>query len=770
MMALTLVVLSSCSDFLNGKPKQEKVVEIKQESMSCLKNVSLDVKKFMKSETTNKEIDKTFSCIDNTLKEFQTRVEGAAEADSFTSDELYQIFDKFIKDADISKVASGDLLVLKSALLGGSSQKITKAEISVLRDYLLALKTEIKNLVPYAQLFSFKKTEVVFSKSMIKNGFAQLNLSLKNLLKASKMDHANYQFNDLKNLAKNLKLIGEEHKDIITLAEKVNDLLVGPHEISGEQDHTLYIDNLTEVLRLYSTLVQGYVKFEIGNPQTMNDTFEYVHDMVDLLENTVQYKKNKMISFESIDPLLTEILKKDILPVKLSNDTALSFYKTLFVRVFESGLNGDISAFTGLKKVHFTNLKRELAIYRIYSNFITEAVSEQRQPLKILQAKIKSADVKNSQIILREFDQSTQQQIIQIVEEFKTEFLINTPVIYRFNKIVLAANQEVWDQNWNDLARGLYVTMISRELLLGWGETPLIKEVKNAQIMERGLIQWYSEFKKFGIETKFFDPRAKNSGASNLVSANLFTRSGNGDDKMNFREAVQFLGILFSGGGKVFGEMYDGFKKAGCNLPELDVFELNLNNESCVYQDLRLNFKKYFSNLSYMISYLDRLNKNDVEFKSFYDALINVARVDPAGKGRLETADIRAMSTLLHYVESVFAAYDIDRNGNLSESEIKMAYPKFRSFAEVFARKSAAEQLKTFNSWVGSAAGYSCFTEQDLIKESFVFMVYNGKTPSTTDLTLLPCLRNEPLIKFQGEIDRKNIINTFNILKGVLGS
>ena len=55
-----LFSLTSCSDFLKGKPKQNEIVEIKQEAMSCLNNVSLDIKKFIKSELSNSEIEKTF--------------------------------------------------------------------------------------------------------------------------------------------------------------------------------------------------------------------------------------------------------------------------------------------------------------------------------------------------------------------------------------------------------------------------------------------------------------------------------------------------------------------------------------------------------------------------------------------------------------------------------------------------------------------------------------------------------------------------------------
>ncbi len=778
ILASTLFLTLGCSDFLKGRPKEELNIEIKKESLSCLKTVSLDFKKFLKSESTDAEIEKTFSCFDNTLKEFQTRAEGATDKDAFTSDELFQIFEKFLNESQVSKEATADLLALKSALLGGTGQKITKAEIAGLREYLLVLRTEIKNLLPYAQLIMFKKNEVVFSKSMIRNGFAQLNLSLKNLMKASRISQSNYQFNDLKNLAHNLNLITDDQKDLLILAEKVNGLLVGNEQIATEAERHLYIDNLTEVLRLYSMQVQGYVKFQISSPEVLSGAFEYVHDMLELLENTIQFRKSKMISAESIDPLLVEILKKDVLPVKLSKETALGFYKTLLVRVFDSGLDGDTNAFDGIKKVHLVNLKRELATYRLFNKFVEKvsglafikSPAAGRLSLKDIQNQLKQFNPK-AENLLTELDLATQEQVLAAFEEIRTEFLAQDPVIYRFNKVVLAANQEMWNQNWEDLSRGLYHAMLSRELLNGWGRTSQNKELKTIAVNEQGLIQWYSEFRKFGIEIKSFDPRSKNSGASNLLSANLFTRDGNGDQKLNFREATQFLSILFSGGGQISKEMYESLKKSNCNLPELDVFDFNWNNEACVIDNLRANFKNYFSNLPYMSRYLDQISKNEEEFKQFYDTLIAVARIDATNKGRIETADLRALSILLHYVESLFAAFDKDRNGLLSEAEIKSTYPRFKSFAEQFARKSAGAQIEKFNYWRNSILGMnSCFTEQDLIRDSFVFMVYNGKSPAQSDLTSFPCLRNEPLIKFNGEVDRKQIINTLKIIKAVLGS
>ncbi|MEQ1723422.1 MAG: hypothetical protein ABL930_09620, partial [Pseudobdellovibrio sp.] len=334
VMALSLM-FQSCGDFLKGKPKKETVIEVSQDSMSCLKSVSLDVKKFLKSESTDAEIEKTFACLDETLNQFQTRVEGRAEASAFTSEELYQIFEKFIKNADISKAATEDLMNLKAAMLGGDGSKISKTEISSLRNYLKIFKAEAKNILPYTQLFSFKKTEVVFSKTMIRNGFAQLSLSLKNLLKASRIGHSNYEFNDFKKLVINLKLIGEDQNETLALFKKVSDMLTGGQSLTSEEDKALYIDNICEVLRLYSLYVQGHFKLDIESDESTDATFEYVQAVADLLENSVQYKKTKMISYDEIKSLIADFSKKDasgkVLPVSLYQQMALQLFEAGFV-------------------------------------------------------------------------------------------------------------------------------------------------------------------------------------------------------------------------------------------------------------------------------------------------------------------------------------------------------------------------------------------------------------------------------------------------------
>jgi hypothetical protein len=263
-----------------------------------------------------------------------------------------------------------------------------------------------------------------------------------------------------------------------------------------------------------------------------------------------------------------------------------------------------------------------------------------------------------------------------------------------------------------------------------------------------------------------------NSGAESFKQADLLTYSADGDGKMSYLETVQYINMLVSGGGQTLLEIREGLTRAGCNLTEIDAFDFVWNNEACAVSDLRKNFKFYFSNLSWLNAFADRLT--DQQFNEFYYELMDVTRIDAQFKGvQVETGDLRSMSIILHYIESLFATFDKNGNATFSESEIRTSYVRFKTFARAYAFENSKAQIEEFNGFLGRAV-YGCYSEEDLVRESFIFLVYNGRTPTKSDLSVLPCVWGfqKPLINFSTykEVDRKTIINTFKILKAVLGS
>jgi len=769
--------LFGCSEFLNGKPAKQAVLEIKSADIICLKDLSAQFKKIIHSEATENDISIAFKCIDQTLSQFQKRVEGKESPDSFTAEELYIIFDKFYKNAKLSRQSADDFIVLKKALLGGSEARITKNEISDLRNFFIVIKTEVQKLSPYIKLYSFKKEDGPFSKLTIESGFLQLRSSLKALLAASKMAKSQYEFEDFKKLLLNLDLLQSNKDDVVDIIEKVKLLLLGTEPLRNTQDYEMAIDTFSDLMALSASVLYDNVKFEITNEKQFDEIIHFVDQFVNLLIESVQFQKAGEIKISAIDPLIAIIINKNILPFKLEAETFKSFYKKILIKVFSDQKNMSIDSLESIHSSHFKSIKKELAIFKVNLDWINSnhfADELDRKNRTEIKKQIQNYNPNSTMKIGADFDAEDRLYILNGFNDFKAEFLSNKPITYRLDKMIITANQDIFDVGWQDLTRSLYGQILARELLRGWGNSNTITE--------QGLVDWYTDFKLFAIELKFFDPRSQSlkTGRETFLQANLFTISGNGDAQLSKAEAFQYVNMLLTGGGQIFKEMRDGLTLAGCNLSERDAFGYFWNDEKCFYQNFKMNYKNYFSNLPYLVSYLDRLG--DLAFKNYYDSLMEVARRDVSQAGRVESADIRTLNMTLLYIESLYSAYDQNKNGTLSDVEIRASYPRFRNFVTEYAHKNAQLELTQWDTVLNPCR--PMYPLDSFIDEAFIFLSFNGRLPKKADLNNPSTLSNiyecgkfqlgfkssyQPFL-FTGEIDRKMIINTFKVLKSALQS
>ena len=774
---LTTAMFAGCSEFLKGKPAKQETIEIKSDDIACLKNISNQFDQIFQGQSNSSDIESTFLCLDQTLNQFQSRVEGKANANSFTAEELFIFFEKFQKETKLSKQAVIDMLILKKALFGGSDEVITKMEITDLRSYLTLIKQEAKKLLPYIKMFSFKKELGPFSRLNIDSGFLQLRSSLKILLNESKLGKSNYEFAEFKKLLNELNFVQHEQKELLDLVEKVKMLLVGTDSLNNNKDYESAIDNLSEMMIISSYVLHGDVQFEIKSEKQLSKALDFVDSFIAVLVNSVQFQKHSKIEISALDPMVEVILKKNISPFQLSVETFKTFYKKIVIKVFSHQKNMSINDFDSIRLTHIRSIQKEIAIFKLAMDFTNSNGFKNdldRKNIKNLRSQIQNFSPQSKINFLSSFNAEEKTYIMDGFNDLKNELISARPVTYRFKKMVLAVNQEIWDMSWEDLSRAFYGNILARELLRGWGDSNTITE--------SGFVQWYTDFKSFAIETKTFDPRSDNvrTGKETFLQANLFTFAGNGDNQINKSEAFQYVNMLASGGNQTFQEIRDGLTAAGCNLPEKDVFGYPWNNEKCFYENFKNNYKYYYSNLSYLVAYLDKLS--ETEFKNYYDSLMSVARYDIKAVGRIESADIRVLNMTLMYIESLFSVYDTNNNWTLSPAEIRIAYPRFKNFVTDYAHKNAKKELNEWDVIINPCR--PLYPLDSFISEAFIFLAYNGRLPKKADVNDPSSVANiyecgkyqlgfassyQPFI-FQGEIDRKSIINTFKVLKSALDS
>lgn len=759
--------LSGCDKFLKGKPQPPKIVEIQASDLDCVKDVQADFKKLVESQASTQDIDDSFACLYRTLDQFKNRAEGSQDPNAFTNSDLFTIFDTFFKDAKVSQQATDNLLVLKKALLGGAEGQITKPELDLLKDYLKVLQVEVKNLSPYIKIFTFKKENGPFEPKTLNLAFSQLRSSLKTLLTASKISRTKYNFEDVKQLTTSLNIVEDQDDErLLGLVENVVHLLAGEGDLKDEAEYLQSIDNFVDLASLFGNVLYTDLKFEIAEKNQLNKIIDFAGRLIDVLENSVQYKNIKQIPIKYLDPIVTEVLKHDVIPVKVSEPTFLRFYKMAAVRIFNDQKQIDPVGFEALRPVNFRNLKREFHVYKIYQEMINSFDFTAKTYLmpSALQPKIKTYNFQpalTKAIQINKLDNALIKDIALGLEEMRAEALTRLPILYRDKKYVIATSQNTAEVDWEDVSRAHYVKMLARELMLGWGKVDPSLNLYNSHMVKENFIKWYTDFKEFALEIKLFDPRAIDNGADNFTQADLFTYSSNGDLQLSYQEVLQFVNMLLSGGGESTTQIQDVMTKAGCALPALDIFGNHWFDEKCFLRNMRSNSKALFSHIYLFGNYVKALNEQ--EYLGFYTDLMNVARLKPDTVGRIETADIRQFALLSMFIDSLFTIYDVRAPfGEVDAGEIRASYPRFKNFVADYIKKpDVAEKLKQWDAWYNVCK--LKHSKEEFIQEAFIFLVYNGRIPERADVSLT--CNFGPVLDFEGNINRRGIISTFQILK-----
>lgn len=765
-----MLCLTGCDQFLKGKPQPPKIVEIKTSDLECVKNVQADFKKLVESQASEKDIDESFACLNSTLDQFKNRAEGRANPNAFTSGELFIIFDTFFKDAEISQQATDNLLVLKKALLGGVENEITKPELELLKDYLKILQVEIKKLSPYIKVFSFKKENGPFDQKTINLAFSQLRSSLKTLLTASKIPRAEYNFEDVKQLTISLNIVEkQEDQQLLNLVENVVNLLAGKEPLKTEAEYILSIDNFVDVSALYAEALYTGMKFEIGDKNQLNRVLDFTGRIITAFENSLQYKKTHQLPVKYLDPIINEVLKAQIIPVEIKEETFQRFYKTAIIRIFNDQKNIDPVSLESLRPVNFRKIKREYHIYKAYQDMINSLNFGAKTFLmpNALQAQIKAYNFTpaiSKLIQVNKLDQALTKEIALGVEELRQEALAKLPILYRHKKYVVATSQNTAEVSWSDVSRSHYVKMLARELLLGWGQVDpsLNLYSPNSRMLKADFVKWYNDFKEFAIELKLFDPRATDNGADNFTQADLFTYAGNGDNQLHYLELQQFVNMLLGGGAELSDDVNKVMIASGCSIPgQIDVFGNPWFEEKCFLKNVRIHAKRFFSHIYLFGNYVTSLNEQ--EYLGFYTELMSVARLKADTVGRVETADIRQFSLLAMFIDSLLTIYDNKGSyGAVGPEEIRAAYPRFKNFVADYVKKpDVAVKLKDWDKWYNVCK--LSHSKDDFLQEAFIFLVYNGRIPEKSDINLL-CNFGE-LFKFEGTVNRRSILSTFQILK-----
>ncbi len=680
LLLLTICSVTGCSEFINGKKKEEEVLKFSSDRFACLSAVPETFRNMTSEKSTPEKLEESLVCLESSLTYFKKRTKGTVP-DGYSVQDLRSFFGNYLGDKDrVSNEMAAQMMKVKKALFGGTELIIAKSELQSLIDLVISIRQEIPRLKPVWSIMLINE-DIKPAKDQILESHKLLQETLTKLVLSTNLVRSEYSFADFRSLLneaeKFVKLApGKSSVDFmkwIDLAEAVKVHLFSDRaDMSSAIKWKEAVNMVMELRLIYSLYEYHYKGHDFYSPTAFRTGDEMLVAGISLINKSWWMNKDG-IPFKETEKLLKALETHKILPAGSSAETINESYQVIVRKFLDRDTENKAVGLQTLAKKHLATLKSEYRGFKAVQTFndslpgsftYDELVRNlEKQPTAQVDA---FPEISNDllQVSWRDWHSHLKQPL---------------PLLYlKTGELVLERNvKDSKEWSWEALTRLNLMKFLNRLLMMSFGTTrtmDLSKEILNEESMR----QFYAGFWNLGVQLKAFDKRSGNSGKRTFFEADHFVYAGNGDNEVRLNESYELVNIIFSAGLSGLKKIQDDLLKSNCALMEKDEFGNPWLDEACFKIALRQNFSRYFKNLTGLDKWVASLS--DDEWNYYYDQLLNFARFKPDTVGRIETGDLRTLVVINHYIESMYIKIDSDEDDKLSVPELIDGSARFVPF------------------------------------------------------------------------------------------
>lgn len=627
----------------------------------CLNDSKNLVNRYIGGEMSETQWKSSIDCVNESLDFFTDYVRGTNE-NSYTQGDMYTLISRFLitnnpVHSDLVRAAFS----LKSALFGGNSSEFTKEEIEVLKAALIRLRDITSDLIPYLRL----------------------------------------RQNPNPSNAELLEMVGAFKRAGDQLADFVNTLPVGM--FSGKALETLLtelttsldlpvIDNLGELIMLAKWMAFNSRRdvieqgdwaevFRIGmgagglmlayKTAVGTDVNSPRHDVMNRIQNDYQFREFLWQLALEARPYISDSLKRhggatpfplfdhiiDELPNDILNDipkpTLKRTLRPLFTKLFQSGtpIGVDDKMIDTIYNL-FGGLVKDLGqLDRFYEFSGVDHFSVQPEQLKTALTQYSATLTGNEQARFN---------------ELKKSMLSHEPRMYRDSGSILYADNIGYSKLQNMLVLLFEPVLNHVRKTYGSGSDYFI---------DSDLTLIFYEYRDLLFALKFYDPTSADYGKKRHRDIDLFTPISNGDGKASISEVVEYAFIVISAA-ELTTKMRNEITPNCENLGQ-DIMGWTRIPAEC--------FRRHFNDrLAYWLDYFPRTKAywqtlTPAQQTQAMTWLEHGSRRNGFSNGEIDKYDFGSLAAILHYTESMFTRFDVNRSEVLSKSEIGLAFPVFKN-------------------------------------------------------------------------------------------
>ena len=769
---LMLLSLFGCNQYLNDSDKTKKPFEVSFQGGECISQIPEVLSNYFLQNLKADKLHETLSCLDVAIVEFLKSTRGTDGA-SYQKNELQKFFEKYVFKKNISPEFALGIMKLKTVLVGGNDEVVTRVEFEKLRNVLKILEIEMNRLYPNLGLYFFRDSKVEgrsISKQKIDSAIIDLKLTVNNLFSKMYLANIEYSLIDFQLFLVELEKFTVtdstsksfwQWRENIPIFNKIKTLLVGEDVESRSQKEMNQVwDILIDAFHLGLDYQLGIHQSHWVTPEGYAELDGWIQRVFNVLERGLSLRAKGQIPFSQIDEMLDVFYEHQLWIDRLQLNTAKITYRQ-FISRFVDQNTMDLSAFDFH---HLLKIQRDFKAFQFIQKIIGKVFELKRIRLKTeVLAVVGHINLNEELQKYSPLSRADQIYYAKIWAEFI--YLLNDKVVRHWDdrgQFSVGINKM---ENWSyeELTRMNILRLPASVFMQTYGLNASLS-IKEKALDASDISLIFIEFRKFGDELGFFDRRNIDSASSSTREADMFSPSGNGDGRIQFLELFDLFSVMWSGGLLGVADFKNQAAKEQCLLPQIDFFKNPYLEMKCAAETFHKNFSILFPNLPKFNRYLKTLDQN--QWNNLYLDFMAISRICPQDLNGLETSDQRTMMVLVHYIENLFSVYDIDRNDSFDESEVVRAYPRFSSLITEVTKQRVAKASPLSYSALESIH----YNWDNMALEVFKYIVFNGRTPTATELMRIMTGKFWGSQLNHKEANRQNIVKVFSTLKSEISS
>lgn len=723
-LALSTLTLSGCHHFFGNDDQVKDPLHLKEQGLSCVRSVGADLGKFFNGEDRDPVM--AVDCLSSALTKFASNTRGA-NPDGWTRSELSSFFETYFReesqapavssrprnglnptelaaltaptDAPIAEPKSksedngtivpfdgdwvaqarrravvSELFRWKASLLGGGDQTLSRIELERIRSFLTKVRTPLAQWRGRGQVLSFHqelepKQVSVQSLGEVTVAIRALGAALnEELLWDGGGKIRPRESMRIQTIAQSLEQAGirslstHERKQFVQAIKSI--AVAGDPAVVQGSEWPILVLQATE-------LWIGALRIRYGANDL--DTAEKMIADLGLTLNRMIERHGGRIDQELIKNFLIQLEGNNLLPAMVKAKSLNNAMDVILGKLLAGNSHPKKAELTtGLMKDHADR------IVEIYRDWIEgeRVAAEISGPASF--ATLEQARVTMSQIATKAKDPIGETARLQMSELI----LRGRPLVHDLQgRMMVVPTEQIHGYRRSDLSSLNLSRVIVNSAMRAYAYEPG-RAGSMPQLTEEEAQEVFMDLKAIGADAGLVDIRSLQSGNRTFMEANIFLSVSDGNQYMSMHETVEWFATIMSAGKTA--DLIHADLLPNCGTAPLDVFGRQRLKAKCFRDGIFPVLRTRMSHLPNVTRALNQIERSRT-IAGFLRALERASR--PLGETDLplESSEIRVISPILHYAESLFARHDTNNSSLLDEPEVWGIFPLIQPFIQKMA-------------------------------------------------------------------------------------